>query len=185
MEQQLEAYLQAVNDYLHRLPLSERTDIIKEIKSSMLDMEADGKAPAEILQRLSSPAEMAKGYLGEQPWEGSPPRQYFFRALAFYSGVALSGLIVLPTLIVFAPTFLLSGALSVILGLAKWGTVVFHLPYEYLFQNIGVAGVLNPHVELLIILVLGLACMLGGYLSWKLLVFYCQKVLQIKRRLHV
>lgn len=185
MEQELEAYLQAVNDYLHRLPLSERTDIIKEIKSSMLDMEADGQSPAAILQRLGRPAEMAKGYLGEQPWEATPPRQYFFRALAFYSGVGLSGLIVLPTLVIFAPTFLFTGALSIILGLARWGVVVFHLPYQELFQNIGVAGVTNPHVELLIILVLGLALMIGGYLSWKLLVFYCQKVLQIKRRLHV
>ena len=62
MEKRLDDYLERIEKYLKPLPLSERMDIVKEIKSDMLDLQRDGKTVDEIIERLGSPKELAKAY---------------------------------------------------------------------------------------------------------------------------
>ena len=45
------------------MPASERADIVKEIESEMLELQANGKAAEEIVARLGEPRELAKAYL--------------------------------------------------------------------------------------------------------------------------
>ena len=63
MEKRLDDYPERIEKYLKPLPLSERMDIVKEIKSDMLDLQRDGKTVDEIIERLGSPKELAKAYL--------------------------------------------------------------------------------------------------------------------------
>ena len=65
MEKSLNEYLEKIEKNLKPLPASERVDIVQEIKSEMLELQAAGKSEAEILQRLGTPRELAKAYLGD------------------------------------------------------------------------------------------------------------------------
>ena len=63
MNQSLEKYLTTVDRHLKPLPVSERADIVKEIKSTMLEMESEQMSSKQILDRLGSPKDLAKAYL--------------------------------------------------------------------------------------------------------------------------
>lgn len=43
----------------------ERADIVKEIKSEMLELHTRGMSAEQILNRLGNPKELAKAYSGE------------------------------------------------------------------------------------------------------------------------
>ena len=52
MDKTLSGYLDQVDRRLRPLPAGERADIILEIRSEILELEAAGAAPEEILSRL-------------------------------------------------------------------------------------------------------------------------------------
>ena len=66
MEKNLNDYLDKVEKYLKPLPISERVDIVKEIKSEILELQSDGKTAEQITGRLGNPKELAKAYVGER-----------------------------------------------------------------------------------------------------------------------
>ena len=65
MNAALEKYLDTVDKCLKPLPTSERVDIVKEIKSSVLEMESENLSEEQILERLGKPKELARAYLGD------------------------------------------------------------------------------------------------------------------------
>ena len=65
MTMETSQYLERIERYLRPLPVAERVDIVAEIKSEMLELEAAGMPPQEIAARLGTPEELARGYLGE------------------------------------------------------------------------------------------------------------------------
>ena len=65
MNQQLELYLDQIDRHLRPMPASERVDIVKEIKSELLELEAAGLSPQEITARLGEPKELAAAYLSD------------------------------------------------------------------------------------------------------------------------
>lgn len=128
METRLEKYLNTVDKCLKPLPTSERVDIVKEIKSSILEMEGEKLSTEQILKRLGNPKDLAKAYLGDLlSRESGFSWKRFLIICAFYSLVGFSGLIVIPCLAVIAPTFLLCGAVTPVLGVIKLVDYVLHL----------------------------------------------------------
>ena len=65
MEKVLKSYLEKVSKYLKRIPASERADRIKEIESDMSELQNSGKTSDEIIERLGTPQNLAKAYLGD------------------------------------------------------------------------------------------------------------------------
>lgn len=67
-EPKLEAYLSELDKYLTQIPVSERADIIIEIKSHIMDVQA--KQPTQdmqtILNSMGDPESVAKRYLQER-----------------------------------------------------------------------------------------------------------------------
>lgn len=91
-------YLSKIEKYLKSMPTSERVDIIKEIKSQMLELEAaKGLASDQIIARMGNPKDLAKAYLGESI---SKNNSFSWRKLgsvfAFYSLASMGSLFVLP-----------------------------------------------------------------------------------------
>lgn len=187
MNTKLEKYLDKVDGYLKPLPTSERVDIIKEIQSSILEMESENLSPEQIINRLGEPKDLAKAYIGDLLV--SNPKFTFKKILAifaFYSLVSFSGLIIIPTLGIIAPTFILCGIICPILGAVKMFDYIFKLGLPFM-SNIGIniGGVItfNPILEFFIILIVSLSLLLIGFASWKLLVFYCKNVSKINKSL--
>lgn len=52
MDKQWDLYLEQVEKHLKPLPVSERVDIVQEIKSQILELQQAGKTDREILERL-------------------------------------------------------------------------------------------------------------------------------------
>lgn len=120
MENVLEQYLNTVDRKLRPLPTSERVDIVKEIKSTMQEMEAEGLTPDAITKRLGAPEQLARAYLSDLLTR--PQRsgwQKLLTVLAFYSVVGLSGMFVIPILGICAPAFFLCGVAVPLAGLAN------------------------------------------------------------------
>lgn len=183
MEKQLNSYLEQVEKYLKPLPVSERVDIVQEIKSEMQELQAAGHTPEQILARLGEPKEMARAYLGDLiAQSGGLSASRVLALCAFYSVTGLSGLFVIPVLGICAPAFLLCGVVTPLLGAVKAVDVALglHIPYV---QYIGIAGVQNPVLVFVLCILAGIALFALGYGCWKLLVGYVKSVSHVKRTL--
>ena len=107
MEKILNDYLEKIEKYLKPLPVSERVDIVKEIKSEMLELQDNGKKAEEIIERLGDPKELAKAYLGDLISNSNSLGWNRVLAIcAFYSLASFSGLVVIPTLAICSPVFI-------------------------------------------------------------------------------
>ena len=185
MDTILNDYLERIEKHLKPLPASERVDIVQEIKSEILDLQNDGKTAEEIVERLGSPKELAKAYLGDLiSRDSSFSWNRVLAICAFYSLTSLSGLIVIPTLAICAPTFLLCAILTPILGAVKLLDSLLNLGLPYV-NYIGVIGVHSPTAVFLLCLLVGIVLFLVGYGCWKLLVRYIHAVSQTKNRLSI
>ena len=188
MNPSLEKYLAAVDRYLKPLPTSERIDIIKEIQSSMIEMERENLSPEQILERLGNPRELAKAYLGDLLANGKGFGWNRFLILcAFYSAVGFSGLLVIPTLTIVAPVFIFCGILTPLLGIVKLIDSLLNLNLPFA-QQIGFTFgtvILNPVPVFLASLITGAILFLLGIGSWKLLLLYCRKIGKTKRDLSI
>ena len=183
MEKVLNDYLEKIEKYLKPLPVSERIDIVQEIKSEMLELQGSGKTAGAIIERLGDPKELAKAYLGDLiAKDTSFSWNRVLAICAFYSMTSLSGLIVIPTLVICAPVFLVCGLITPILGAFKLIDSLLHLGIPYA-QYIGVSGISNPVLVFLICVLTGVALCLAGRGCWKLLVYYIKSISKAKNRL--
>lgn len=189
MEKALNDYLEKIEKYLKPLPVSERVDIVKEIKSEILELQGDGKTAEEIIERLGNPKELAKAYLGDLIAKSNSFRWDKVLAIcAYYSLAGLSGLIVLPVLAICAPVFLVCAIATPLLGAVKLLDALLNLgiPYaSHIGIYIGVYGVESPALVFVLSLVMGAVSYLMGRGCWKLLVYYIKGVSKAKQRLSI
>lgn len=183
-----EKYLSTVNRHLKPLPISERIDIIKEIESSLLELEHDGLSEKQRLERLGEPKELAKAYLADLL---ARKKTFSFIHLltvcAFYSAAGFSGLFIIPILGILAPSFLLCGILSLAAGAVKLldGLLKLHLPFARYIGFEFNSVTLSPVPTFFFSIGTGLALLLIGYGSWKLLLLYCKRVGNTKKKLRI
>ena len=69
MDKTLSGYLDQVDRRLRPLPAGERADIILEIRSEILELEAAGAAPEEILSRLGEARGLGRPSGAWPAWE--------------------------------------------------------------------------------------------------------------------
>lgn len=188
MDAIFEKYLDEIDRYLKPLPTSERIDIVKEIKGSILEMENENFSPEQISDRLGAPKDLAKAYLGDLlSKESSSGRNRFLTVCAFYGIVGFSGMILIPCLAIMAPVFMICGILCPILMAIKMFDHIFGFGLPYM-ENIGVfTGMieLDPIAGFAVCLVAGALLCLAGRGCWKLLLSYCKKVSKTKSDLSV
>lgn len=188
MNAAFEKYLDTVDKCLKPLPTSERMDIVKEIKGSILEMESDNLTSEQILERLGKPKDLAKAYLGDLlSNESGFSWNRFLTVCAFYSIVGFSGMFVIPCLVIKAPVLIVCGIASPILMAIKMVDYILNLGLPYM-ENMGVfTGImeLNPIAEFVVALVVGVLLYLAGRGCWKLLVNYCKKVSKTKSDLSI
>ena len=188
MHTELEKYLSTVDKKLKPLPVSERTDILKEVKGSMLEMESEGFTEEQIVDRLGSPKDLAKAYLSDLlAKERGFGWKRFLIICAFYSVVGFSGMFVIPCLAIMAPVFIICGIVSPIIMGIKTFDYLFNLGLPYM-DNIGVTlggMVLHPIAGFFMAIILGALLVAVGFGCWKLLVSYCKKVSATKSGLSI
>lgn len=177
MDNRLEKYLKEIDKHLRFLPISEKTDILSELKSSFVDMAHDGMNSEQIIEKMGSAKELAAEYLVDAivkangfTWKG------FWMAFGFYSLASLTWLSVIPTLASLAFSFLLSSIVSVLAGI-----VVAFKPFAsfYLSEFIvfNIFGYKPEGLAAFVIgIVLAIIFFLLGILFWKLTVITIRKL---------
>ena len=185
VEMILNDYLEKIEKNLKPLPVSERIDIVKEIKSEILELQGNGKTPEEIMERMGDPRELAKAYLGDLIAKGSSFSWNRILAIcAYYSLASLSGLVVIPVLVICAPVFIVCGIAAPVLGTVKLMDALLNLGIPYA-GCIGITGIVNPAIVFVLSVVMGMVLYLMGRGCWKLLVYYIKGVSRAKRFLSI
>ncbi len=183
MDQVLNDYLEKTERSLRALPASERIDIVKEIKSEMAELTEKGVSPEKIMERLGSPKELAKGYLGDAI---AKPGGFSLRRLAevlcFYGYVGIGGIFVLPIISTLAVSFMLCGILSPIAGLIKLVCGIFGIDVPWITFQFG-SWTAGTAVVFPLSILVGAVFFLLGWGFWKLTVFYIKSVAKGSRRL--
>lgn len=184
MDRILETYLADIDRYLRPLPPSERIDIIQEIKSNMVELEKnEGLTPQQIVDKLGSPKDMAKAYLGDLI---SKSEHFSWNRLltlmAFYSAAGFSGMIVLPFLGILAPTLQFCGIIVPIAGMIKLIGFICHFDVPFVMMQVG-AYEAHPIVAFIVSLVVGGLLYRLGQLCWKWLKQYMQTVSNAAQKL--
>lgn len=185
MEKNLNDYLDKVEKYLKPLPISERVDIVKEIKSEILELQSDGKTAEQITGRLGNPKELAKAYLGDLIVKSDSFSWNRVLAIcAYYSLASLSGLIVIPVLAICSPVFIICAIATPIMGFVKLIDALLNLGIPYA-NYIGISGIENPVAVFIISIVMGVILYHIGRGCWKLLVYYIKGVSKAKQHLSI
>lgn len=183
MDRQLESYLDTVDRHLRPMPASERADIVREIKSGMLELEATGLTPQEIAARLGAPKELAAAYLSDAITKN--PKFSWKRlgsVIAFYSLAGLGGMVVLPAASITAVTFMVCGVVVPAMGLLKFlaSLVGIDLPWVMLqFGNWTAPAVLVFPVSVAV----GALLLLAGRGIWRATVGFVRMIEQRRRGL--
>lgn len=185
MDKELEKYLEQIDKNLKPLPTSERVDIIKEIKSTMLEMKQEKKTNVEILEKLGSPKDLAKAYLSDLlTKDHNFTKNNLLTVIAFYSLTGITGLFVIPILGIIAPVFMLCGILCPILGIIKLLGYLLHFEVPYLIFQLG-SITLHPILACLSAIIIGILLYVLGKAAWKLLLIYLKSVSTKKQKLAI
>ena len=178
-----ETYLNQIDHYLKPLPLSERVDILKEIKGSILEMENDHLTQEQILERLGQPKDLAKAYLSDLMTKKPGFQwQHFLTLCAFYGLTGVSGLFIIPILGIIAPTFMISGILIVLAGAFKYIASLWGYATPYIMFQLG-AYTLNPLASFLCSIIASILLFLLGKGAWHLLIKYLHMISHTKQNL--
>lgn len=176
MDKELEKYLEQIDRNLKPLPTSERVDIVKEIKSTMLEMKQENKPVEEIIEQLGTPKELAKAYLSDLlTKDHNFNTNNLLTVIAFYSLTGISGLFIIPILGIIGPVFMLCGVLCPILGIIKLLGYLFHFEVPFVVFQLG-SITLHPVPACLLAITIGILLYLIGKGAWHLLLKYLNSV---------
>ena len=164
----LEKYLTHVDRYLKYLPISEKTDILSELKSSFYERLISGQSSEEIISKMPSAKDLAGNYIDDAFVKTN---KLSFKTLCkyilFFSYSSLIWLAVIPTLFTLAIGFFLSGILCFaagIMGLLKgFINISFLDKIKFIFVYYELKGISALIVGILFAIIFTIL----GILSWK------------------
>ena len=183
MDKTLSGYLDQVDRRLRPLPAGERADIILEIRSEILELEAAAAAPEEYISRLGEARGLAAAYLGDTISKKPSFSLSRLGAVAAFWGLAgLGGMLVLPLTSVLAVSLLVSGALIPAAGLAKFLASLARIDLPFIMFQIG-GYMAPPATAFKLSVVAGALLLLAGQGLWRLTVRLVRLIGQQHRRL--
>lgn len=180
---ELEQYLEAVDRRLRPMPVSERLDIVQEIRSELRELEAQGFSSQQITDRLGPPKDLAAAYLSDAI--GKDPRFSWkrLRSVAAFWGLAgLGGVAFLPAASIMAVTFLVFGAVVPALGLLSFLASLVGIDTPWVMVQLG-SWTAPPALAFPISAVTGLLLLLAGRGLWKCAVGFVRTVGRKRREL--
>lgn len=184
MDKILNDYLEKTDRYLRPMPAGERVDIIKEIKSEMLELEAEKHlTPAEITERLGSPKELAKAYLGGSITKDSSFSLRKLLCIASFAGLAGGSIFILPFTGMLSCGLLLGGIISPIGGIIKLVGFLLGFDIPFIMFQIG-SYTAHPLAVFPLSVLFGLLFFLAGRGLWRLTIKYVKALSSSKARIH-
>ena len=164
----LEKYLYQVDRRLKHMSVTEKTDILSELKNSFYERQKNGQTEGEIIAEMESPKSLAMSYLGEPITRcDSFSWKHFMMVLGFYSYASLVGAIIIPILAVISVAFFFSSGVSILAGVLGMLKGVVHIPLVEDLRFMVFTYELKGLPALLFGLLLAIIFMAVGILFWK------------------
>ncbi|MBT2292143.1 DUF1700 domain-containing protein [Paenibacillus albidus] len=184
MDKIMNEYLVKIEKYLKSMSSSERLDIVKEVKSVMLELQNNGLSSEQIMERLGNPKELAKAYLGEAISKNSTFSWHKLGAVfAFCSSFAgISGMILLPFISTLSIAFMIGGIITPIGGIIKFAGYLMGYDIAGITIEMG-AFTPSPIQFLPISIVIGVLMFWLGKVLWKLTIRYIRAISPKKKTL--
>lgn len=178
----LESYLKKVDDQLNFIPVSDKADILSELKNTFYERLLDGQTEEEILNEMESPRELALSYMSESitkdqkfTWRKS------LKVFTVYSAMFFSSISIIPTLAVLSFGFFISSGLCILVGVIGLLRGVFSISLFYELKFHFFSHELEGFPALITGLILAVVFGLLGMVCWKGVV-RTVKFLQKQRR---
>lgn len=182
MEKELDHYLSTIDNHLRNMPISERIDIIKELKAYIEELQnKENLTSAEIIQKMGSTKELAAGYLGTAISCGTKINtKKISMLITFYGLTSLSGMFVLPFCSILSVSLYFAAIISPIAGLIKSGGFLLGIDVPFIMFNFGFFE-LHSLLVFPTSFIIGLIFFFAGKFLWKLMLGYIQSVSNIKK----
>ena len=182
MDKKLNEYLEKIEKYLKPMAVSERIDIVNEIKSEMLELQNNGIAPEQIIERLGDPNKLAKAYLGESI---SSNNKFSLRKLsaiiAFYSLAGISGIFLLPITSICGIAFMACGILCPVAGIVKFAAYLIGYEIPEITISIG-SYTASAFAVLPISILVGAILFIVGNLLWRLTIVLIKSMIKGQKK---
>lgn len=165
----LEKYLSQVDFYLRYMPVTEKADILSELKSTFFERLNDGQSEESIIAELGTPKELAICYMGESiiNKKGFSLKR-FMMIIGFYSMASIAWILIIPTLAILSVSFFFSSAASILAGVMGLLKGIIHislidnLKFTFLIYELkGIPALLMGLVFAIIFIVFGVLCWKG------------------------
>lgn len=164
----LEKYLSQVDKHLKYMPVSEKTDILSELKSSFYERMEQGQTENDIIAEMGPAKDFALSYLGKAIVENKNfTFRHFMMALGFYSFASLAWVSLIPALAICSASFFFSCGVSVLAGAMGLLKGFLHIPLIDKMQFIFFIYELTGIPALLVGLLSAVIFFFLGILSWK------------------
>ncbi|RRD94455.1 DUF1700 domain-containing protein [Clostridiales bacterium COT073_COT-073] len=166
---QLEKYLSQLDSYLRYIPVSEKTDILSELKSTFYERINNGQSEESIVIELGTPKELAMSYMGESiiKNKGFSFRR-FMMVVGFYSFVSMTWMSIIPTLAVLSISFFFSSVVSALAGIMGLLKGIVHISLIdnmkfifFIYELKGVPALIVGVLLAVIFIGLGILCWKG------------------------
>lgn len=184
MDKKMHDYLNQIDRYLKPMAAAERADIINEIKSEMLELEAQkGMSAEEILERLGESRELAKAYMGEAIVKNNTfSLRKFSTMFAFYGLAGFTGMFILPIFSVLSVGLMFCGAIAPVAGIVKFLGFLVGIEVPWVMFQFGTYTA-PAYVVFPLSVVTGVLLFAAGWGLWKLMIRYIRTVSLGKRKL--
>ncbi len=184
MEKILNQYLEKIETYLKPMAASERIDIVKEIKSEILELQGNGVSSEQIIERLGNPKELAKAYLGESISRSTGfSLRKLSAVIAFYSLAGACGMFVLPITSICGITFMASGILCPTAGIIKFAGHLIGYEIPEITIIIG-SYTASAFTVLPLSILIGAILFVVGTLFWKLTIIMIKSMIKSRKKLN-
>lgn len=164
----LEKYLLQVDKNLKYMSISEKTDILSELKNSFYERLNNVQSAEYIISQMESPKDLAFSYMGDSILKS---KDFSFKnllmAIGFYSYASLAWISLIPTLAILSISFFFSSGISVLAGVMGLFKGIIHIKpideMKFIFFGFELKGFL----ALIAGLILALLFFIIGILFWK------------------
>ena len=164
----LESYLKKVDDQLNFIPVSDKADILSELKNTFYERLLDGQTEEEILNEMESPRELALSYMSESitkdqkfTWGKS------LKVFTVYSAMFFSSISIIPTLAALSFGFFISSGLCILVGVIGLLRGIFSISLFYELKFHFFSHELEGFPALIAGLILAVIFGLLGMVCWK------------------
>lgn len=165
----LEKYLSQVDKHLKYMPVSEKTDILSELKSSFYERMEQGQTENDIIAEMGPAKDFALSYLGKAIVENKNfSFRHFMMALGFYSFASLAWVSLIPALAICSASFFFSCGVSVLAGAMGLLKGFLHIPLIdkmqfifFIYELTGIPALLVGLLSAVVFFFLGILCWKG------------------------